>query len=85
MEERLEVEEWDDDGSWGEGWGEAGANGGDIRERIVWREVEPSSARPYMYPKCTFPDYVIARGQLSGGDGQRREQSTYEEQESTEQ
>ena len=32
------------------------SRGGDMRERIKWRDEEPSSARPYMYPKCTFPE-----------------------------
>ncbi len=24
---------------------------GDMREKMVWREREPTRARPYMYPK----------------------------------
>lgn len=31
-------------------------SGGDMRERIICRDKVPRSARPYMYPKCTFPE-----------------------------
>jgi hypothetical protein len=34
------------EGSCGEGWEVAGDMGGDIRERMRWREVEPRRARP---------------------------------------
>lgn len=27
-----------------------------MSERIRWREEDPRSASPYMYPKCTFPE-----------------------------
>lgn len=59
VEERWEDDACEEDAC---GWsciedvGEEVPSGGDIRERMRWSEMLPRSARPYMYPKWTFPE-----------------------------